>query len=630
MVKEGSLNEEEASLFESSEMLATFLASTPLLEEAWKLCNHANTRNPSSFTSTQIGDVTYLAFSGVQAISGLNPSFMMPLETSSCGIFSGFHGNGDDEGIKEPVGVHQGFLNLFLSFYNNPKFQQEMVEISQRSKSIVLTGHSVGGAIASLAALWLLCYLQTVSSPLQVLCITFGSPMLGNKPFSEAILEERWGGNFCHLIAQDDIVPSLLFAPNTAFTTEIHCLAQYWNLSMSHPYFFQVTPQLSDEKKSELFHAVLASLQALLEGANYHDGKQFWPFGSYMFCNIRGSICLDNSVAILNILYVMLAKGSPRSSINSHLKYGECVGGVLIQLLWRRGSAEVLLPELNYDAGVRLALESSGISSQESLSELARASLELAKQQGRRRNINSAKLTVELYNTKKLRVQIEWYKGFCDASDDQMGYYDSFKRRGPSKREHKVNLNRLKLARFWDNVLDMLEKNQLPYDFHKQLRWVNAAQFYKLLVEPLEIAEYYRNGMHNKKGHYVQYGREKRYKIFDKWWRDRNFDDEKTIVRTDFASLTQDSCYWAKVEEARDSIIRFARENDPNKKAVLHDKIIKFEQYARDIIKKKEISKDVLARNSSFCLFQKEWEKLSFDLNWKQTQLSVSFCSNLS
>lgn len=254
--------------------------------------------------------------------------------------------------------------------------------------------------------------------------------------------------------------------------------------------------------------------------------------------------------------------------------------------------------------------------------------LKMAKQMGSRPNLNCANLAIGLSKINPLRAQIEWYKATCDDSDDHLGYYDSFKQRGASKKEFKVNMNRIKLSKFWDEVIAMLERNQLPYDFPKRSKWVNAAQFYKLLVEPLDIAEYYRRGEHLIKGHYMVHGRERRYIIFDKWWNDRQVQEDNTCkIRSTFASLTQDSCFWAKVEEARDwlNCVRSERSRDARNQSVLWDGINKFYQYAKGMIERREVSKDVLAKNSSYNLFVEEWRELKSQLQLLPTHFPAGF-----
>lgn len=233
---------------------------------------------------------------------------------------------------------------------------------------------------------------------------------------------------------------------------------------------------------------------------------------------------------------------------------------------------------------------------------------------GLRPNLNAAKLAVSLAKINPYRAQIEWYKASCDETDDHMGYYDCFKQRDNSKKGSKVNLNRHKLAAFWNNVIKMLDNNELPYDFNRRAKWVNTSQFYKLLVEPLDIAEYYRTGMHRVKGHYLKHGRERRYEIFDRWWRERKVSVDENNKRSKFAGLTQDSCFWARVEEAREWLDNIRSESDPRKLALLWENIDAFEKYARKLVDNMEVSRDVLLKNSSYNLWVQEWSKLKSQL----------------
>ncbi|GER26107.1 phytoalexin-deficient 4-1 protein [Striga asiatica] len=110
--------------FESSEMLAAYLASTPLLEESWRQCRSANAAAQLSFAVDRVGTVAYVAFSGVQVVDCAEESCwsLVDLESGSGkGIFGPFCG-GDEE---EPVMVHGRLLRLFLSFYHTHNFQQK-------------------------------------------------------------------------------------------------------------------------------------------------------------------------------------------------------------------------------------------------------------------------------------------------------------------------------------------------------------------------------------------------------------------------------------------------------------------------------------------------------------------------
>ncbi|TKY73799.1 Lipase PAD4 [Spatholobus suberectus] len=597
---------DEASPFETSEMLATFLASTPLLSESWRLCTTVAATAPRSFMTEQRGGVVYVAFPGVEMAVGSDSSWRNLVPLDSIGDVPLFSVRRNKEG-DGPVMVHAGMLNLFLSFFE--PFRNQMLAImgNTNTKSIVITGHSIGGATASLCALWLLSYLHHISSSVSVsvsvLCITFGSPMLGNGSFSRAILRERWGGNFCHVVSKHDIMPRLLFAPITPFTAQLNFLLQFWQLCMTAPGFGKLVVPISDQQK-ELFNFVMSYLDAATQDGEGSAPILFHPFGSYLFVSSEGAVCVDSSTAVVKMMHLMFASGSPACSVEDHLKYGEYVKKLSLQFLNQKNSMQGNIPDSSYEAGLELAIQSSGLANQELAIEPTKECLKMTRRMGPSPTKNAANLARTLSKVVPYRAEIEWYKVWCDQQVDQMGYYDLFKRRrSTSKMVMKVNMNRHKLARFWNNVIDMLERNELPHDVAVRAKWVNASHFYELLVEPLDIAEYYGKGMHTTKGHYIHHGRERRYEIFDRWWKDTMATAEENSERSKFASLTQDSCFWARVEEAREWLNSVRSESDTSKLAVLWDNIEKFEKYALELIDNKEVSQDVLAKNSSYSIW---------------------------
>ncbi|KAJ6929224.1 hypothetical protein NC652_013183 [Populus alba x Populus x berolinensis] len=599
----------ETSSFETSEMLATFLASTPLLSESWRLCNLANTNSPQGFVAEQIGSIGYVAFSGIQSVSGSDPSFkkLVPLPDVGNSMFHPLHRQTEGE---EPVLVQGALLRIFEDIYKDPSFQSQMQTLMQTSKSIIFTGHSVGGATASLAALWLLSYLQSNYLNLSVLCITFGSPLLGNETLSRSILREKWGGKFCHVVSKYDIMPRMLFVPMDPIAPLMKPLLHFWHTYMNSPHFGLLDVPLSDDSMAQIFHHVLFHLERVVKAGEEAVTGMLRPFGNYFFCSEDGAICVDNAASVVKMMYLLFATtGLPSSSIGDHLMYGDYVGKISLQFLEKRSFMQGELPESSYEAGVALALQSTGISCKDPIAGQAKDCLKAARRLGRTPNLNCANLAIKLSKINPYRAEIEWYKALCDRSDDQMGYYDSFKQRGASRRDFRVNLNRHKLAQFWDNVINLFESNQLPHDFHRQGKWVNASQFYKLLVEPLDIAEYYRTGMHRSKGHYIEHGRERRYRIFDRWWKERSVREEG-YKRSKFASLTQDTCFWARVEQARDLLDALRSTSDPSHLALLWEKIDCFASYANALVEAKEVSIDVVAKNSSYSLWLKDYNEL--------------------
>ncbi|XP_039156672.1 lipase-like PAD4 isoform X2 [Eucalyptus grandis] len=118
----------EASSFETSEILGTFLTSTPLLKEAWRLCSTANATGCGAFVVEQVGGVGYVAFSGVQELPvlGWDPNYgmLVSLDAAGHGLFPPLKYRYDGE---EPVMVHSGVLRLFLHHHSRPDFQDQRI-----------------------------------------------------------------------------------------------------------------------------------------------------------------------------------------------------------------------------------------------------------------------------------------------------------------------------------------------------------------------------------------------------------------------------------------------------------------------------------------------------------------------
>ncbi|XP_030440511.1 lipase-like PAD4 [Syzygium oleosum] len=615
----------ESSPFESSEMLASFLASTPFLEASWGLCSFANAAAPGGFVAERRGGVGYLAFSSVQVIDGSEPSCGTPVELAEWGcedLFSPLRCDGDGDG-EETVKVDAGFLRLFLEFYRRPDFRNQIQEFLGKVKMIILTGHSFGATTASLTALWLLSHLQPVAAPISVLCLTFGTPLLGNKSLSRAILRERWGGSFCNVVSKLDVMPKLFFAPLASLTPQLHLLLQFWQVATVSPSLEHLVGELRKQNFDEFFSNVKDRVEDAAKSEGEAKNSLFWPLGSYLFCSEDGAICLDNATSVVKMMHLMLETVSPASSFEDHLKcfedhlkYSYYTGQLSSQFLKRINING--LSASSYEAGVSLALQSSGIDPQDdNISRPAKNCLQMARHMGHAPNLNNAHLAIRLSKMTPCRAQLEWYKARCEEPGDQLGYYDTFKKFGASRRESKIDMNLFTLAAFWDEVIGMAERNELSHDFHRRSKWNNASHFYMLLAEPLEIARYYRRGMHLEKGHYIKHGRHRRFQILDRWWSRRTAaaaQEPQQInnkrSRSRYAGLTQDSLFWAKVEEATDWLKNAKEETDANKLKLLLVNLNYFEEYAGKLIDRKDVSIDVLAKNSSYRLWDDEWKAL--------------------
>jgi hypothetical protein len=83
--------------------------------------------------------------------------------------------NNEGSGSK----VHTGFLKAYESV--SEEIQSFISKISESKKEVYVTGHSRGGAIATLCAF----DIKTANPGLKVFMCSFGSPMAGNKKFAK-------------------------------------------------------------------------------------------------------------------------------------------------------------------------------------------------------------------------------------------------------------------------------------------------------------------------------------------------------------------------------------------------------------------------------------------------------------
>ena len=96
-----------------------------------------------------------------------------------------------------------------------------MFQLVENSKSkspslIMITGQSVGGSVATLFTLWLLQGLK-LSKTKRPLCVTFGSPLVGDEDLRQCVLQfSTWKSCFLHVASNQDPTPKLVLTRNTS------------------------------------------------------------------------------------------------------------------------------------------------------------------------------------------------------------------------------------------------------------------------------------------------------------------------------------------------------------------------------------------------------------------------------
>jgi len=87
---------------------------------------------------------------------------------------------------------------------------------------LIVTGKGVGGSIASLFTISLLDNIRNAKN--RPLCITFGSPLVGDEKLQEAISRSSiWNSCFIHVVSCNDPLPRLFISNYMPFGTFLFC-----------------------------------------------------------------------------------------------------------------------------------------------------------------------------------------------------------------------------------------------------------------------------------------------------------------------------------------------------------------------------------------------------------------------
>ncbi|KFK25726.1 hypothetical protein AALP_AA8G151800, partial [Arabis alpina] len=94
--------------------------------------------------------------------------------------------------------VHTRAFELFSSAYKDlTHLKSKLLELLKSEKPVIITGAALGGAVASLFTLWLL---ETIDPKLKrPLCITFGSPLIGDASLQQILENSVRNSCFLHV-----------------------------------------------------------------------------------------------------------------------------------------------------------------------------------------------------------------------------------------------------------------------------------------------------------------------------------------------------------------------------------------------------------------------------------------------
>ncbi|XP_044506072.1 senescence-associated carboxylesterase 101 isoform X2 [Mangifera indica] len=480
--------------------------------------------------------------------------------------------------------IHRSAVTLFPSPNRLSDLQTKIENFEGRFKGrtrIIITGHSLGGSVASLFTLWLLDSIYKKDNERKdkqksavinhTLCVTFGAPLVGDKGFQEAIsCCSLWNSCFLHVVAREDLVPKLFISPHNPNAINID-----------------------------------------------NQTGAYMPFGTFLLCSAFGCTCVEDPDAVSKLLEAVTLERTGIQNPNKAWQisdYENLVKDLMSYVPIKRLSQVV---EFNMDtlqAGIRLQLEAIGVTSIQNSGDR-----ELVAEMERREKDCLLKKKIaydpskELNDIKLHMAKLEWYKKTCASASNKLGYYDSYKRRGSSRRDMDVVTFKKHLDKYWEKMVAEAEKIPQTEEAAFKTGWLYGGTNYRRMVEPLAIADYYRDGGRDYKTH----GRPQHFMRLEKWLEEaKKLEAKKQNVSTSStdskkqnasALLTEDSCFWADVEEA---LIQCNSVKKGEQSEAARENLIKFEE---DVMKKIEnyaVSPEIFLEWSSFRRWWREYEEI--------------------
>ncbi|XP_048137574.1 protein EDS1-like isoform X2 [Rhodamnia argentea] len=509
--------------------------------------------------------------------------------------------------------VNEGFAARFLRILEedgNQTFRKEVAKAVADGKQITFSGYSSGGPIAIYATVWFLeKYIRSNEKqtsrprPRRPLCLTFGSPLTTDRTFCHAVQRDGWSDCFVHFVAKLDMVPRILLTPRSSAT----------ELLREIPPFFDPHHKADRAKLASLFGNVMknaacaASYAACAVTGSKHTlfdtmsrfikRSPYQPCGQYVFFTETGRlVVVKNPDAVLQLLFYSLQIESetelPKiavASLEAHWTYRDALDRCL-------ATHNVVCLEnlrdlpLSSDDPVDINVKTIGAALNDlNLSTTARLCLRAAGELEKQKEDNRNAIQEKKDAINKALKALEEYRTTC--RNDGVGYYDAFKMQ-KKEEDFKANVKRLELAAMWDEIIEMIKQERLPDKFEAEKEWVDLGTLFRRLVEPVDIANYYRHMKNEDAGPYMTKGRPKRYHYPQRW--------REHAEQLDRDS-SGESCFLAEVEDLNVEVA--------NKKpwTSIKDRVLDLEKKLNDWKAKKEVNDDVFLDKSTLVEW---WRKL--------------------
>ncbi|XP_062018527.1 senescence-associated carboxylesterase 101-like [Rosa rugosa] len=530
--------------FSSGLESANFVLTSDPVHQAWNAIGKQKQINPNAepslFNEIQPENPTIIAFgtppSSLQGQEGLVSS--SNLKEDNFDHFE-FLCNKSNPNFS----LNQAAIELFKSQYHELLRLKEKLVGNSKSKTpslVIITGQSVGGSVATLFTLWLLQGFNLSRANKRPLCVTFGSPLVGDEHLRQCVLQfSTLKSCFLHVVSNQDPTPQLFISRNP--------------------------------------------------GA-------YKPFGTFLLCSASGCACFEDPDIILEQLV-------KTNSQNQECHYGKILGDLKCKALCNvLKSTEAERDSLQ--ASLITQLQAIEILSQKQpsteihnlIQRMKKHEATLLIQMKKNSNLESHE---DLNEMKLLMAFLEWYKK--EGIRRKTGDYDTYKNQWDPTDKKNVEYKE-KLMNYWEDIVTEVENRPQIEGAHFRVRFLYAGTTYRRLLEPLHIAEYYKDG---GKNYQTEEGKRPKHFILLEEWLKKVVKPKATPSKSKKenagSNLNEDSCFWAYVEEALISCNTLKdEESSSEERESSLQKLKEFEGYVLDSLKNYAVNPEIFLEQSSF------------------------------
>ncbi|KAK3413278.1 hypothetical protein EUGRSUZ_I01845 [Eucalyptus grandis] len=550
-------------LFSDGLNLANLVVSSDILCDSWaaisaQIDGNHQSQSPSSSETVKIQEFEHPEYKIIAFVTPLvaashlqEEADLVPSSSSEASEFQ-FLCSQDSQSFA----INKAAISLFNALRDS-KLSPLKAQVAKSSKSIphIITGGCLGGSIASLFTLWLLRRLDSATKN-RPLCITFGSPLIGDDGFQQAISQySTWNSCFLHVAHMDDCFPRL-FLLSTA------------------------------------------------------EQSLYRPFGTFLLCSDLGGACFEAPDTIIELLTLMSRERNGGTADSQIFNYKSVIESLEQRLICKNHSAFSVLDADSFQAGINVQVAAIGlmqIQLQNMDSDALWRKIVMPEKDILERKNQALDPAKALNKMKVYLAYFEWYKNKCEDDGQGPGYYDSFKNK-MFKRDHEVVKFKTELEMYWKAVVEEAEKRPQFPGAPLRSRWLFAGTNYRRMVEPLHIAEYCKLGNRS----YISKGRSKHFKLLEQWLDEhqkqpRNSVPNNSKIKKITSSLTEDSCFWAHAEEARITC-RLLNSGGSNSAEIKN--LVDFEKYVMGLLKSCAVTSDIFLESSSYMQWWREYEDM--------------------